>query len=95
MYGRKVVTLFIALFLALPLYAQMEKAGSFTVKGQVKDSLTNEAVSYATLGIALASMPEKPIKLLACDMDGKFQTLLNNAGTYILGLWKAVMRSTR
>ena len=78
------LTLFMVLFLAFPLYAQMEKAGSFTVKGQVLDSLTNESVSYATLRIALASTPEKPIKLLACDIDGKFQTPLNNIGTYII-----------
>lgn len=50
--GEKLLTLFMVLFLALPLYAQMEKAGSFTVKGQVLDSLTNESVPYATLRIA-------------------------------------------
>ena len=82
--GEKLLTLFMVLFLALPLYAQMDKAGSFTVKGQVLDSLTNESVPYATLRIALASTPEKPIKLLACDIDGKFQTPLNNIGTYII-----------
>jgi len=82
--GEKLLTLFMVLFLAFPLYAQMDKAGSFTVKGQVLDSLTNESVPYATLRIALASTPEKPIKLLACDIDGKFQTPLNNIGTYII-----------
>ena len=82
--GGKLLTLFMVLFLALPLYAQMEKAGSFTVKGQVLDFLTNESVSYATLRIALASTPEMPIKLLACDIDGKFQTPLNHIGTYII-----------
>lgn len=82
--GEKLLTLFMVLFLALPLYAQMDKAGSFTVKGQVLDSLTNESVPYATLRIALASTSEKPIKLLACDIDGKFQTPLNNIGTYII-----------
>ena len=82
--GEKLLTLFMVLFLAFPLYAQMDKAGSFTVKGQVLDSLTNESVPYATLRIALESTPEKPIKLLACDIDGKFQTPLNNIGTYII-----------
>ena len=55
----KLFALFWVLFLALPLYAQMDKAGSFTVKGQVLDSLTNESVPYATLRIALASTSEK------------------------------------
>ena len=57
--GEKLLTLFMVLFLALPLYALMGKAGSFTVKGQVLDSLTNESVPYATLRIALASTSEK------------------------------------
>lgn len=30
--GEKLLTLFMVLFLALPLYAQMDKAASFTVK---------------------------------------------------------------
>lgn len=82
----KLFALFWVLFFALPLCAQTDKAGSFTIKGQVLDSLTDESVPYATMRIALASAPQKPVKLLACDIDGKFQTPLNNVGKYIISM---------
>ena len=40
----KLFTLFWVLFLALPLYAQADKTGSYSIKGQVLDSLSNESV---------------------------------------------------
>lgn len=72
------------LFALLPATGHADNSGSFTVKGQVVDSLTNETVPYATLSIASAQAPEKAIKLLACDIDGKFETTLAQAGKYIL-----------
>ena len=39
--GEKLLTLFMVLFLALPLYAQADKTGSYSIKGQVLDSLSN------------------------------------------------------
>ena len=50
----KLFALFWVLFLALPLYAQADKTGSYSIKGQVLDSLSNESVPYATLRIAFA-----------------------------------------
>lgn len=82
----KLFALFLVLFIAYPLCAQTDKTGSFTIKGQVLDSLTNESVPYVTLRIALANAPQKPIKLLACDIDGKFQTPLNTAGKYVISM---------
>lgn len=75
----KLFALFWVLFLALPLYAQADKTGSYSIKGQVLDSLSNESVPYATLRIAFAKTPEKPVKLLACDVDGKFQAPLSSS----------------
>ena len=54
----KLFALFWVLFLALPLYAQADKTGSYSIKGQVLDSLSNESVPYATLRIAFAKTPE-------------------------------------
>ena len=82
----KLFALFWVLFLALPLYAQADKTGSYSIKGQVLDSLSNESVPYATLRIAFAKTPEKPVKLLACDVDGKFQAPLSSAGKYIISM---------
>lgn len=83
---RRLYSFLLLLCIALPLCAQADKNGSFTLKGQVVDSLTNETVPYATLSIALANAPQKPVKLLACDIDGKFQTPLAAVGKYILSM---------
>lgn len=72
------------LHFTLSAQAQTEKSGSFIIKGQVVDSLTSETVPYATLSIALTSNPSKPIKLLACDIDGKFEAPLTREGDYII-----------
>ena len=82
----KLFALFWVLFFALPLYAQADKTGSYSIKGQVLDSLSNESVPYATLRIALAKTPDKLVKLLACDVDGKFQAPLSSAGKYIISM---------
>lgn len=78
--------LFLVLFCALSSQAKADNSGSFSIKGQVVDSLTNETVPYATLRISLASAPQNAVKLLACDADGKFETPLTQPGKYILSL---------
>lgn len=74
------------LFVVLSMYGQSDKPSTFLIKGQVVDSLTSETVPYATLSIALVANPSKPVKLLACDMDGKFETPLNQTGNYVITL---------
>ncbi len=80
----KLLSLCFVLLMALPVAAQMSNTKPFTIKGQVVDSLTNETVPYATLRIVLASAPANPVKLLACDEDGKFETPITMAGSYII-----------
>lgn len=72
--------------LLIPLLAQAQSDvnSPYSIKGQVVDSLTNETVPYATLSIAVSSTPHKAEKLLACDIDGKFETVLKTPGTYII-----------
>lgn len=70
------------LALAASAVAQSKQAGSFTIKGQVVDSLSNEGVSYATLSITSASNPKEAPVLLACDIDGNFQAAIAEAGAY-------------
>lgn len=70
-------------FTLLPMSAQTGNSAGFTIKGQVIDSLSKESVPYATLRIALAQNPQNPVKLLACDADGKFVTPLKAAGKYV------------
>lgn len=78
------MTLLLALLFAAPMHAQTNTTQSYTVKGQVIDSLTNESVPYATLNIVLANAPQQSVKMLACDDDGKFETTLNAPGNYVL-----------
>lgn len=82
----KLLYLMLALFFSVFTYAQDKKtpATTFTIKGQVMDSLLNESVPYATLRISLASAPQNPVKLLACDDDGKFTATMNKPGKYVM-----------
>ena len=69
-------------------------ATTYTVTGQVLDSLSNETVPYATLNFSLASAPKKSVLLLACDIDGKFTAELKSPGKYILQLQSIGMVNT-
>lgn len=80
---KKIYSFFLLLLISIPLCAQ---TSNFVIKGQVVDSLTNETVPYVTLNIALATAPQTPVKLLACDEDGKFESTLNVAGNYVMSL---------
>lgn len=82
----KLLYLLLVLMMTAPLCAQSQNAADYTIKGQVVDSLSNETVPYATLSIALANAPQKAIKLLACDDDGKFTTTLKQPGKYVISM---------
>ncbi len=79
----KLISLWLMLCVCLAVTAQ-NNAGNFTITGQVIDSLSNESVPYATLRIAQASDPQNPLKLLACDDDGKFTASMSAPGKYIM-----------
>lgn len=82
----KLLCFMLMLFVSAAAFAQNKNTASatFTIKGQVIDSLSDESVPYATLRIALASAPLKPVKLLACDENGKFSSTMKNPGKYIM-----------
>lgn len=82
----KLLYLVLVLMMTVPLCAQNQPAADYTIRGQIVDSLTNETVPYATLSIALTSAPQKPVKLLATDDDGKFTVSLNQPGKYIVSM---------
>ena len=81
----KLLYLMLILFVSASVFAQTGGgSAAFTIKGQVVDSLSNESVPYATLRIASASAPQTPVKLLACDDDGKFTSSMNKPGKYVM-----------
>jgi len=70
------------LLTTLPAFSQISKPTDFIIKGQVVDSLSGETVPYATLRITLTETPDNAVRLLACDLDGNFETSIPDAGNY-------------
>lgn len=54
-------------------------SSSYTVKGVLLDSLTQEGEPYATIKIVKKSAPDKPLKMAVTDNKGKFQEKFNTA----------------
>ena len=78
------------------MYAQQQKtqqsqqrtaAPSYTLKGVLLDSLTQEGEPYATIKIAKKNAPQKALKMAVTDLNGKFQEKLTvDPGEYIITL---------
>jgi len=67
-----------------PAFSQIGKPTDFIIKGQVVDSISDETVPYATLRITLTETPDNAVRLLACDLDGNFETTILDAGNYTM-----------
>lgn len=80
----KLLVISILLLSFIPLNAQ-EKT-SYTLKGELRDSLTNEPIPYATIHIIRQEKPDKPVKMLITDQQGRFSETLPAAGTYHIRL---------
>lgn len=78
---QKLLIVLLTSFVVLSVSAQTGSAG-FTVTGQVIDSLNQETVPYATIRVTTVQDPSKPVKMLACDVDGNFSIALKAAGQY-------------
>ena len=66
-------------------WAQKSTAPSYTVKGVLLDSLTQEGEPYATIKITPKNAPDKAVKMAVTGANGKFQEKLNvAAGNYII-----------
>lgn len=83
----KIRTLLITLSVLISTlaYAQSAPTVNVQVKGQVVDSLTNDAISYATIKVTAKSSPTL-LKAVAADDNGKFQFPMNKAGDYVLSI---------
>ena len=68
-------------------FAQTKASATFTVKGVLIDSVTNQGEPYATLKIVKKNAPDKPLKMAVTDNKGKFQEKIPaSAGEYVLTL---------
>ena len=68
-------------------WAQKSVAPSYTIKGVLLDSLTQEGEPYATIRITKKNAPEKALKMAVTGANGKFQEKLNvPAGDYVISI---------
>ena len=55
------------------VFGQTQSSSSYTVKGLLLDSLTQEGEPYATIKIVQKSQPDKAVKMAVTDNKGRFQ----------------------
>lgn len=68
-------------------WAQKVVDPSFTIKGVLLDSLTQEGEPYATIRITKKNAPDKAVKMAVTGASGKFQEKLNiPAGDYVISI---------
>ena len=68
-------------------WAQKAVDPSFTIKGVLLDSLTQEGEPYATIRITKKNAPDKAVKMAVTGASGKFQEKLNvSAGDYVISI---------
>lgn len=74
------------LFLAgIPMSVDAQKSqSSYSVKGVLVDSLSNEGEPYATIRISLSDSPDKPVRLAVTSDNGKFNEKLKSPGRYVI-----------
>ena len=75
--------LLLALMLACGA-AKAQQAASFLVKGVVLDSLTLEGEPYATIRIVKKEKPDKVVKMMVTDMEGRFGAQMTGQGDFLL-----------
>lgn len=78
--------LLLLLFLLLPAMAFSQSSQKVIIKGQVVDSLTNEAISYATLRVTREDKPSILEKAAPTDDAGKFSFEMTKKGTFVLNI---------
>lgn len=82
---KKFFTLLIGCILCAAAGQAQDRVGdSFTVTGQVVDSLTNEPIPFATVAFAFDQTPNKYVNAVACDGNGKFEINLKDPGNYVM-----------
>ncbi len=64
--------------------AQDRARDLYTISGQVIDSLANEVVPYATVGVSFVQAPTQFVKAVACDGNGKFEIQVKDPGNYVM-----------
>lgn len=96
----KAIATFLFLLMALCSFAQSnqkraESLSAYTVKGTVIDSISSQAVQYATINISPARAPLNSIKVVVSDNNGNFAAVFNAApGNYRMTIQFIGMKTT-
>lgn len=80
----KLVTLLILLTCTQLLTAQQKESTSFQIQGILLDSITRQGEPYATIKVARKESPQKAVKMLVSDMNGKFKERVPGSGSFLL-----------
>lgn len=64
------------------LFSQTNSKINVSIKGQVTDSLTGETMPYANIKVTEKDKPDIVVKLVAADLNGKFDVKITKPGTY-------------
>ena len=82
---KQFLTLLIGVVLCVATVKAQDRARDLlTIAGQVVDSLANEPVPFATVGVAFVQTPTLFVKAVACDGNGKFEIQIKDPGNYIM-----------
>ena len=80
-----ILGLLIFFLASIPVGMHAQKSqSSYSVKGVLVDSLSNEGEPYATIRISLSETPTKPVRLAVTSDNGKFNEKLESPGRYII-----------
>lgn len=87
MKNRLLLLFLFTLTASLPGWAQNSTNPSFTIKGVLLDSLTQQGEPYATIKITKKNAPDKAVKMAVTGANGRFQEKLNvAAGDYVIAI---------
>ena len=64
--------------------AQNKTVSSFNIKGVLLDSLTQEGEPYATIKVMKKENPQKALKMLVTDMNGRFREKVPGKGQFVM-----------
>ncbi|WP_321438746.1 outer membrane beta-barrel family protein [uncultured Bacteroides sp.] len=81
---KKSLSTLILFLLCIMANAQSDKPVFFTVKGILLDSITKAGEPYSTIRISRKDTPNKPIKVLTTDANGKFTQKITEEGNLII-----------
>ena len=77
-------TVLLWMFLLSGLAAAQNATSTFQVKGVLLDSLTQESEPYATIRVARKANPDKPVKMMVSDLQGRFKENIKGRGDFVM-----------